>query len=372
MNRKMVVLFCLAAITLTSCKPVSSSEKNVSMDKSTEKEDTQNFEDVYSTISEEDPHITIDLYENVHMDADVTPYEKYSAGLGLYDYTQNSQEGERNLVEDIPSMLDRLNGYYGAEILKENNIRGNAAYFEFSAKGFPVPYMDADSVYYKLPESRMEDTSQLQGKVREVLDILEGAADFMVCTKYECAYISEAVYRQSEELHSKLGAHVDLSSCNNEKFYFVTVRAGIDDIGIIFSGLNFPLEAGKKISDNVVVEADSICAYTECGYKFVFDENMKLLYGSIMQMISYQADKVSETEILSSKDMVKILYEHYQNSAKEVNITDMQLYYTALPTDDNETVKFQLAPVWLVQTYTEGEGWYSKEYYNAVTGEYLS
>ena len=40
-------------------------------------------------------------------------------------------------------------------------------------------------------------------------------------------------------------------------------------------------------------------------------------------------------------------------------------------TDENGIEKYQLIPVWQVNTVVEGTGWAQKEFYNAMTGEYI-
>ena len=40
-------------------------------------------------------------------------------------------------------------------------------------------------------------------------------------------------------------------------------------------------------------------------------------------------------------------------------------------TDENGIEKYQLIPVWQVNTVVEGTGWAQKEFYNAMTGKYI-
>ena len=51
----------------------------------------------------------------------------------------------------------------------------------------------------------------------------------------------------------------------------------------------------------------------------------------------------------------------------------MKLCYAAWDngTDENGIEKYQLIPVWQVNTVVEGTGWAQKEFYNAMTGKYI-
>ena len=40
-------------------------------------------------------------------------------------------------------------------------------------------------------------------------------------------------------------------------------------------------------------------------------------------------------------------------------------------TDENGIERYQLIPVWQVNTVVEGTGWAQKEFYNAMTGKYI-
>lgn len=365
MKKRVIALFCLIVFSLTACKPVTSDKA----DEKKEEQTIQNFETAYQAISKTEEHIKIDLYKNVHMDADVTPYSAYSEGVGLYNYSINPQNGEIKMVEDTSQVLDKLNNYYGKKVFQETDLLNDSAYFQF---GEHFGY-DASAYYYNLPMLRVTNNLKLEEAVKDVLTMLEGIADFDICNQYECIYISEEAYRQAEELSADPSFDSFFRSLNNKNFYFVTVRGGKNtNIPIISTGLSFSIKE-SVVPDNMINMGDSMYVDTRQTYEMIFDENINLISCRIFQFIYSQEDKTDTVKILSSKEMVKILYDHYKNAVKETNIKEMKLYYTVLCTgiDENGLDKYQLAPVWMVLTHEKDEGWYGREFYNAITGEYL-
>ena len=378
MVKKQILLLTAAAVLLlTSCKSVTSDNGQATAAKKTQTEEQQtveNFEEAYGRIGEADTHLTLDLNEKVHVDADVTEYAAYEAGAGVYDYALIS-DGDAAVVENTADILNQLNTYYGAEVLKENDLLGNSGTaFSFSREEKLSSVGHLESLCYRLPVSRMEEDAVLKEKTDEVLNIFKDIIGFSICTKYEYSHITEAVYKQSDQTDAVTGAKIDLSGLDNEEYYCVTIRPALgQNIPVISLGISPEVQEGQKLPDNVISRYGTIDLYDTTYCSLVFDKDKNLLSFEVFQGINMEQTPSQQVKILSGKSMLEVLHEHYKTADKKTEIVDLKLCYAAWDngTDENGIEKYQLIPVWQVNTVVEGTGWAQKEFYNALTGEYI-
>lgn len=138
-------------------------------------------------------------------------------------------------------------------------------------------------------------------------------------------------------------------------------------------GISPEVQEGQKLPDNVISRYGTIDLYDTTYCSLVFDKDKNLLSFEVFQGINMEQTPSQQVKILSGKSMLEVLHEHYKTADKKTEIVDLKLCYAAWDngTDENGIEKYQLIPVWQVNTVVEGTGWAQKEFYNAMTGEYI-
>ena len=220
----------------------------------------------------------------------------------------------------------------------------------------------------------MEEDAVLKEKTDEVLNIFKDIIGFSICTKYEYSHITEAVYKQADQTDAVTGAKIDLSGLDNEEYYCVTIRPALgQNIPVISLGISPEVQEGQKLPDNVISRYGTLDLYDTTYCSLVFDKDKNLLSFEVFQGINMEQTLSQQVKILSGKSMLEVLHEHYKTADKKIEIVDLKLCYAAWDngTDENGIEKYQLIPVWQVNTVVEGTGWAQKEFYNAMTGEYI-
>lgn len=393
MKKKFISLLVIAVImTVTACKPVV---------KDTEERRNYDFESDYSKIADDDTHVRLDINNSVSVDADITSVKEGDKCGKVYDY-----ERDYARVIDSSKLAERINALYGEEIVLTSNIIDTYTdkyCDELDAKiiqdGGSITYnRDPDTVSagsyvgalsgleFSFPQAAItERVDRLRKCTDQALELIQDTSIYKYSNDFQFYHVDDDVYNQWEKMYEEepdRAAYLREALDGKELFY-VRILPKLEDDEQKLISMVCPLGIYAAGEENLYDEKrvglswddDSIWSYTESGIDIVFDSNMEIVVLQVSDRINYDTDSGDETKILSSKDIVKLIYDKFskENGSNHIKITEISLNYTPqiCGKNDDGTYKIKLAPIWCVKyyvSYSETAGEYKYYYYSAFDG----
>ncbi|MBE5940710.1 MAG: hypothetical protein E7266_09990 [Lachnospiraceae bacterium] len=328
-----------------------------------------NVYDIIEKLDITGDEIDVQLGTNITVNARITPYEKYSNGLGLY-YAYS--RGELDATED--ELAANVNKLYGENIaltsseaskvlIETGDILDPNVYVY---DGFIIFDLSEPSLYYIQHDAYeygghwydyIDEQDIYSDSIGNVETLFEGLVDISTYTNIDIIAINDEFYERAESIYATLdyGPNylIDEELFNaRTKFYMIKMTEEREGIPIDYI-LNFK----SAVACNCIF--------------YGLDENLELKAVESRGNTHVDTNPFETHNIVDAREILSSFYDKIMSLIIKpiVYVTEIELSYVPQYMDDGETV--YIKPFWIIHTLERGNSSDIIYVYDAATGELI-
>lgn len=328
--------------------------------------------------------INIWLSDNIQIDADITPYDRYKNGLGSYNFetVDYYKYDDPNCLTEY-GITQAYNKFFSVEDNENITISGlnctinpEDMYFKHNAFARELTYMSVKNTQLTKEVSK-ELLSMANAKAEELCKAFQNAGYLRLGTYYKLRYIDEATFIPFDEYYVQMndtGLNTDYDNIRNSKeAYFNIVTYGmIEDIPIFNDSIYFEEEDSSKMSKNYgnFPPSKNYALATFSEIECSIDTLGNVIELQICDNVKV-GDKIKDyTNIIDINKVLEVVKEKFDKYNSYIRVSNIELAYEGIISEelnDNGIRKQVLEPVWVIRYV--GDGSSTKMAINAITGE---
>lgn len=354
--KKIVILIISGMLLLTGCYAANVDEVETDGSKVGKNDiSDNNIVDVETKIDkmdEKDNHITIELINNLSIDADVTEYSKYSdKKFGIY-LIEECEEIENNdfykLVEakygnDAIITPEEAEEAYKKD--KNTSVRQNVyadknrMFLEFKSSPFEGA-MDFFTLRYPNWKKNIDENA-VKKAIDEACEIMNQAVDIEQYELVRYIYADEEWYSKAEVL----GIEDALEGFNAEEHYAIRYMQVCEGIPIITDSNRF----FNKLGDGCWIDLNNY-------FDIYIDGERNLMGYEYSKKFQIKDGALEYIEVINAKEVVESIYREYENTyiSKPIEFYDIELVYSGdLTENKNGELQKCIRPYWIARYVDE-------------------